>query len=113
MPLPEAKRQLGTRFIEGFLQTLAGRALGVMLPMLGPERALPRVPRFMAMGAPALTGAAREEAPRSWRVEVRAPSANPDFDAGLVEAGLRRTGSAVRATVLECGQDRYVLGVSW
>ena len=113
LPPEEAQRALGVRFIEGFLQTLAGRALGVVLPMLGAEGALRRLQRFMAMGVPALRVLAHEDAPRSWRVEVQVPWALADFDAGLIEAGVQRTGVPVRVGVLERTQDRYLLQVRW
>lgn len=109
----EAKRGLGKRFIEGFLKTLAGRALGVVLPMTGVEGALRRLPRFLSMGAPAMRATTHEEQPRSWRVEVDVPWAQADFDAGLIEAGLGRTGAPVQVSVLERAEHRYVLRVSW
>ena len=113
LPPEEAKRSLGARFIEGFLRTLAGRALGVILPLTGPEGALRRLPRFLSMGAPAMQVSTHEEGPRRWRVEVDVPWAQADFDAGLIEAGLRRTGADVQVRVLQRAEHRYVLGVHW
>ncbi len=113
LSLEEAKRSLGGRFIEGFLRTVAGRALGVVLPLAGPEGALRRLPRFLSMGAPAMQVTTHEEQPRSWRVEVDVPWAQADFDAGLIEAGLKRTGAAMQVNVLERAEHRYVLRASW
>ena len=113
LPLAAAQRALGARFIEGFLQTLAGRALGVVLPLTGVEGVLRRLQRFMSMGAPGLRLQVHEDAPRSWRLEMHAAWANADFDSGLIAAGVSRTGTPVQVEVLERAQDRYLLRVRW
>lgn len=113
LPVEHAQRELGRRFIEGFLQTLAGRALGVLLPVFGPESVVQRLPRFITMGVPAARVDVRQEGPSVWRVEVNVPWALADFDAGLIEGGVRRTGTAVDADVLERADHRYVLRLRW
>lgn len=113
LPREEAMRKLGRSFIEGFLLTLAGRALGVILPMLGPEAAIRRLPRFLTMGAPGMQVSVTEQAPQDWRIAVQVPFALADFDAGLIEAGLGRTGAGVQVTVMERNDDRYLLAARW
>lgn len=113
LPREEAMRKLGRSFIEGFLLTLAGRALGIMLPLIGPEAALRRLQRFMSMGVPRLQLTVTEVKPQDWRIEVQVPWALADFDAGLIEAGLGRTGAAVQVTVMERNDDRYLLAARW
>jgi uncharacterized protein (TIGR02265 family) len=112
-PPAEVMQELGRGFIDGFLQTLAGRALGIALPMLGPEGVLRRLQRFMALGVPALRVTSYEDQRHSWRVEVQVPWAMADFDAGLIQGGVERTGTAVKVSVLERSDARYLLHVHW
>ena len=113
--LPEhtAMQGLGARFLEGFLQTLAGRAVALLLPVFGPEGIMKRLPRFFTMGSQGTEVVAHEEAPRTWRVELRDLHPLPDFDAGIILAALQRAGVQAEVTVAERGAERAVLHVRW
>ena len=50
LPLSQAWEQLGRKFIEGYLLTLPGKVVAMMLPFLRPRSFINQVPRFMTMG---------------------------------------------------------------
>ena len=109
----EGMRQLGVRFLEGFFQTMAGRAVSLLAPMLGPEGVLKRMPRFFTMGSPGTEVTMHEEGKRAWRMEQLDRHPLPDFAAGLITAALLRAGVAPQVTVGERGAERFVLHVTW
>jgi len=109
----EAQRTLGRRFIEGFVQTLAGRVLKLILPMVGPEGVLRRLHPLMSIGSPNTRLVVSDFGAHDWRVEFQVRWAMPDFVAGLLETALSRTGPEVQVQVLERSEDRYLLAVRW
>lgn len=111
---PEAAlRDLGVRFLEGFFQTMAGRAVALLAPMLGPEGVLKRMPRFFTMGSQGTELAVHEEGKRAWRLEVQDRHPVPDFTAGVIIASLLRAGVEPQVSVGERGPERFVLHATW
>jgi uncharacterized protein (TIGR02265 family) len=113
LTLEEGMRDLGVRFLEGFFQTMAGRAVSLLAPMLGPEGVLKRMPRFFTMGSPGTEVTVHEEGKRAWRMEQLDRHPLPDFAAGLMTAALQRAGVAPQVRVGERGPERFVLHVTW
>jgi uncharacterized protein (TIGR02265 family) len=111
---PEAAmRELGVRFLEGFFQTLAGRAVALLAPMLGPEGVLKRMPRFFAMGSQGTGVTVHEEGKRAWRLEQQDRHPLPDFTAGLITAVLLRAGVAPQVAVGERTPEGFTLHATW
>jgi uncharacterized protein (TIGR02265 family) len=109
----EAMRLLGRRFIEGFLDTIAGRIVAVSLPVLGPVGLIKRLPRFWAMGNKGLKVEVRQESARHWFVVIHSHNALGDFDAGFVSYLLERMGVEPKVEVIERLEAYNTLSVSW
>ncbi|MBF5045024.1 DUF2378 family protein [Aggregicoccus sp. 17bor-14] len=112
-PLEEAQRELGRRFLEGFLQTLAGKALGLLLPVFGPEGIIKRLPRFFSMGTVGSEMTVYPDSPQCWRFELRDRHPLADFDAGIIEAALLRVGVQPDITVHARGAQHFALLLRW
>jgi len=109
----QADWQLGRLFTQGFLNTMVGRALGVMLPMLGPARQLDRVERNFALARPdvRITVQVVGESERLLLFKDVAPMA--DFSGGVIEAGQERAQARAEVTVEDRQATSYVLRVRW
>jgi uncharacterized protein (TIGR02265 family) len=109
----QADWQLGRLFTQGFLDTLIGRAVGAVLPMLGPARMLERSQRNISVGRPDIrvTIQVVGETERCLLFEDAEPL--PDFGAGCTEAGLERGRAKAQVTVEDRQATSYVLRVRW
>jgi uncharacterized protein (TIGR02265 family) len=109
-----AYRELGRQLCRGFLQTWMGKVVDMGLPMLGPERLLARVPSLFALDTFRYDVRVVSLGWHHSRVSFRNdPEAKPDLIAGLLEAGLTKTGAQPTVTVtLRQGQD-FDLDVTW
>lgn len=87
LPHGEGMRALGGLFIKGYYTSSIGKVNVAAMPLLGLERTLERVPRVLQLHVPVLDARlAKMEAGR-WRLELRGPGFDPDFCAGMIEAG--------------------------
>lgn len=109
-----AYRELGRQLGLGFLRTWMGKVVDMGLPMLGPDRLLARVPSLLALDTFHYEVKVLPLGSRQYRVSIRNdPDAKPDLIAGLLEAGLRRTGvNPTAAVTMRNGQD-FDVDVSW
>ena len=112
-PLAEAQWELGRRFVDGFFKTLAGRTLGLLMPVFGAEGTVKQLPRFFSMGNTGSLITVKPEAEHVWHFELRDRVPLCDFDAGIIEQGLRRAGVEPQVTVVERGPEHFVLRLSW
>ncbi|HET9450975.1 MAG TPA: DUF2378 family protein [Aggregicoccus sp.] len=108
-----AMRELGMRFLEGFFQTLAGRAVALLAPMLGPDGVLKRMPRFFSMGTQGTEVVVHEEGKGAWRLEQKDRHPLPEFTAGILTAALLRAGVNPQVVVGERSPERFVLHLTW
>ena len=114
LPREAALRALGERWVDAFFHTATGRLIGATLPLVGPERAVRLLPRYMMMTHSGVDVVARAEGPGRWLLEARQRLPSPHFTAGYVQGGLRRTGAAgERVEVLEHGPGGYRLRLAW
>lgn len=102
-------RALGALFIKGYYATTIGRVNVAAMPLLGMERTLRRVPRVLQLHAPALEAHLEQEGPGLWRLELVGPGFDPDFCAGMIEAGAEPFEEPFAARVIERGHERCVL----
>jgi uncharacterized protein (TIGR02265 family) len=85
----ESYRELGRKFAAGFVDSVLGRMLASMVPLLGPERVMTLLPYYIAVARPDITVKVKPITERRWRLEFTGPHPIPDFAAGIVEAGMR------------------------
>ena len=112
LPTPDGERRLGRLFVQGFLDTLIGKVVGVTLPMLGAGRLADRIPRLLSSGGE-MEARVEKLSDTSRRVTFRRMSSPANFMAGLLEEGLGRSGTPVQARVLEEQAASYVMQLSW
>lgn len=109
-----AYRQLGRQLTTGFAETFIGRVAAVALPMIGPVRALERLPRYMVMmGRPDVEVAQTPVGERGCRLQMKDRYNKPDLMAGGLERMLELTHVQPRITVEERNPEGYRLLVRW
>ncbi|MCP3144418.1 DUF2378 family protein [Pyxidicoccus xibeiensis] len=110
----EAWRQLGRQLVVGFAETFIGRVAAVALPMIGPARAMERVPRYLAMmGRTDVEVTLSPVGDRGRRVYLTDRYNRPDLMAGGLERMLELTSVQPRITVEERSAEGYRLLVRW
>ncbi|NVJ08687.1 DUF2378 family protein [Myxococcus sp. AM001] len=110
----DAYRQLGRRSALGFAQTLVGRVTAVALPMIGPARALERLPRYLAMmGRSDVDVSLASEGERGRRLSLSDRYNKPDLMAGGLEGMLELANARPRIIVEERSSGGYRLFVRW
>ena len=102
-------RALGALFIKGYYATTIGRVNVAAMPLLGLERTLGRVPRVLQLHAPVLETKLEQQGPGLWRLELTGPGFDPDFCAGMIEAGAEPFEVPFAVQVVERGPDCCVL----
>lgn len=89
----EAERALGKRFLDGYFETIVGRLIAAVLPIIGTAGALKRYARFYKSGSTGTVVTTEPLGERVWRVSLRDQYMNTDFNHGLLESALQRTGA--------------------
>jgi uncharacterized protein (TIGR02265 family) len=114
LSVEDADRELGRKFLSGFLRSGSGRLLGAVLPFMTIERVLERLPQYVRLGRDDLEVEVTFIEPTLAKVAVTQPTeARPFFSAGLLEAGLDRLSRPHTITV-EPGDDySFSLIVRW
>jgi uncharacterized protein (TIGR02265 family) len=105
---------LGRLFLQGFLDTMAGRSSGGMvLPVIGPAGMVENIQRGFSMSRPDMrvTVQVVGETERCLLFEDAQPL--PEFAAGCVEVALERARVRAEVTVEDRTATSYVLRVRW
>lgn len=109
-----ADRELGRKFLAGFLRTVPGRLLLAVLPFMTARSLLLRSNRYVRLGRDDLTIEFEEGREGGVRLLVVDPAtARPFFFAGAVEAALDRTSTATRLIIEPVDAWRFELHVTW
>lgn len=109
----EAFFRLGRGFIERYSSTMIGRALLMMLPVLGPRRVLGRLTQSFRSATNYVEASAEEVSARHFLVRVR-PVKYPGFYRGLLTAGLEVSGAkGLEVKVLGRDQDEITFELRW
>ncbi|MFP2925755.1 DUF2378 family protein [Pyxidicoccus sp. 3LG] len=110
----EAYRQIGRQLTSGFAETFVGRVAAVALPMIGPARAMERMPRYLAMmGRTDIAVTLSPVGDKGRRVHLTDRYNRPDLMAGGLERMLELTNVQPRITVEERSAEGYRLLVRW
>lgn len=91
LPFDEGVRSLGRRFVDGYGETLVGKAMLIALRMLGPRRALDRLGKSLTTGSTFFETRVTEVAPNDCQVWINRVTW-PGWYQGLLERGLERSG---------------------
>lgn len=91
--LEQGTWKLGEAYIEGFRETMLGRAVLSMLRVLGPRRALMRATQNFRAGNNYTESKLKELGPGQFELWMNEVGAYPAFTAGIIHAGLRVAGA--------------------
>jgi uncharacterized protein (TIGR02265 family) len=116
VPVPEAQRELGRIWVEGFTETTVGSVVMGALRVLGPERALPRILQYVDSVRQGFAVQVVPLGDRVYRMRLQeAAGVLPEFAQGGVEAMLRagKAPSTLSVELGERGADWFELRVRW
>lgn len=92
LPFPLAIESLGRRFVDGYGETLIGRAVIVGMKLLGPKRTLQRLTRTLSTGSTFFETKLDETEPGVWRLWINRVT-YPGWYLGLLRRGLELAGA--------------------
>ncbi|MCP3058157.1 DUF2378 family protein [Myxococcus sp. K38C18041901] len=106
--------KLGEAYIEGFRETMLGRAVLSLLRVLGPRRTLMRATQNFRAGNNYTESKLVELTPTQFELWMNEVGDYPDFTAGIIHAGLRVAG-AQEVRVEPSGYDGHTCTyrISW
>jgi uncharacterized protein (TIGR02265 family) len=114
VPLEESTFKLGEAHIEGFRETMLGRAVLSLLRVLGPKRTLTRATQNFRAGNNYTESRLVEQGPGRFELWMNEVGDFPSFTAGIIHAGLRIAG-AQELLVEPSGYDGHACTyrISW
>lgn len=92
-PLEQGAFKLGEACIDGFRETMLGRAVLSLLRVLGPRRALMRATQNFRAGNNYTESRLKELSPHQFELWMNEVGSLPSFTAGILHAGLRTAGA--------------------
>jgi uncharacterized protein (TIGR02265 family) len=92
-PLEQAAFKLGQAYIEGFRETMLGRAVMSLLRVLGPRRALARTSQSFRSSNNYQESRLTELGPRHFELWMNEVGSLPTFTAGLLHGGMKVAGA--------------------
>ncbi|HYV46777.1 MAG TPA: DUF2378 family protein [Myxococcaceae bacterium] len=112
MPLNDGHRELGRLFTAGFFETIVGKVIGSIIPFLGTDRMMARMPKFASMATSGVTLETFREGEKVWRLKYTSRNASPDFMAGAIEGGVAKTKVPVKVEVQNRRADGFDIVVT-
>ncbi|MFY0573697.1 DUF2378 family protein [Cystobacter fuscus] len=92
LPLEESAFKLGEAYMDGYRETMLGRAVLSLLRVLGPRRALMRATQHFRSGNNYTESRLKELGPCKFELWMNEVGSLPSFTAGIIHAGLRTAG---------------------
>jgi uncharacterized protein (TIGR02265 family) len=92
VPEPEAMFQLGERFIQGFAETIVGKALGQLIRIIGVHRAMKRFTQSLRSSNNFMEATAVPTGDNSYSITISNVHNQPGFMQGVMTAGSRFMG---------------------
>ncbi len=113
-PLDQAAFKLGQAYIEGFRETMLGRAVMSLLRVLGPRRTLARATQNFRAGNNFTETRLTERGPRHFELWMNNVGRYPAFTAGIIHGGLRVSGAkGIQVTVDAYDGRACTYGIHW
>jgi uncharacterized protein (TIGR02265 family) len=114
MPLSEATLKLGEAYVEGFRETMLGRAVMSLLRVLGPRRTVLRATQNFRAGNNYTETRVTELGPNLFDVWMNEVGDFPEFTAGIIQAGVRASGAKeLRVELLGYDGHACTYRISW
>lgn len=110
---PDAHRELGRRFTDGFLNTILGAVMGGALSVLGPDLVMKRIPKALALNRGNVQAEAIKEGDKAWRLKSSNPGSLPYFIAGALEVFFRRIKVEPTIQVMSARDDGFEMRITW
>ncbi|WP_224365876.1 DUF2378 family protein [Hyalangium versicolor] len=92
-PLPRSTFKLGELYVDGFRQTMLGRAVMGLLRVLGPRRTISRATQNFRAGNNYTETRITELGPTQFDVWMNEVGDVPEFTAGIIQAGVAMSGA--------------------
>ncbi|MBL8910599.1 MAG: DUF2378 family protein [Archangium sp.] len=89
----EGFRQLGVSFMQGYVETLVGKAMVAVLKVIGPRRTLERMQKNFRTGGNYLETRFKVLGPTTCELWINDCTGMPTFYAGMIEEGARMIGT--------------------
>lgn len=106
-------REVGRVFVRGFAASPVGWVFGASARLLGPERVVQSIPRYLHAVRRGMQVATFQLGPGHYRLDVDDVAPSPDFIAGCLEAILHPLGLSPTAHVLARGANSYSIELRW
>jgi uncharacterized protein (TIGR02265 family) len=110
-----AEFALGSRMVEGYLETLVGKVIQAAMPFLSADSLCMRLPRFFSSG---IVGAVKQPEVKKvgeklYKVTMFGEQGVPWFTAGAVDATLKLTKVKPNVQVDEVKADAFTINITW
>jgi uncharacterized protein (TIGR02265 family) len=114
LSVADARRQMGRVALQGFLGTISGRFLNVVLSlMVSPAAFVLRLPRFFTMTRTGVEMTVNKESEQQWRLVARDIFGDPDFVAGIIEGPGKKTCATFTIEIQNVTPAGYELVFRW
>ncbi len=114
LSVADGRRELGRVALKGFLGTISGRFLSVVLSvMVSPAALVLRLPRFFTMTRTGVEMTVHKETENEWRLIARDIFGDPDFVAGIIEGPGKKTDPNFTIEIQNVTPAGYELVFRW
>lgn len=105
---------IGRVTVDGFLQTLVGQSIAVVVRFLGPRAMFKRVNVFLTSSSNYMTGEAEEQAPFRWHITVHHADLPASYFLGLARSMLDLFQLPnPHVEILQQTDEQLVVGLEW
>ncbi len=114
LPREEAFERLGAALTQGYFDTLVGSAMGAMLRIIGPARAMRRIEASVRSANNYTESSLIEHAPNHYSVIVNEVGPLRDHLRGAVRRGLEVAGAQnLKCVVASFDEQSVILDITW
>jgi len=113
LPEDEGLRWIGRHFAEGFSETLVGRVFAAATPLLGPDRVITQLPRFLSSARDGVRLDVSCAGPHHWTLRMIDRGGTGHFVAGVVERVLEHAHCTPTVRVTASDPEGFTLDVVW
>ncbi len=89
----QAYEAMGRAFLDGYWETILGRAVRGVLKLLGPAQIIRRLPALFAAGSTYVRATVIEDRPGEWKIQITGVGGYPHFTRGLLDSVLEASGA--------------------